>query len=241
MLEFFNPLRGLDFTALLVRLLIAVICGMVIGLERSAKNRPAGFRTHILVCLSGATAAITGHYLVLGLHLPADLTRLSGQVITGLGFIGMGTIIVTKKMSIKGLTTAAGLWTTGIIGLAIGSGFYEGGILGTLLVLITETFLARFGLRIKQRPEMVIELLYRDKTSLDEVLRGCKDRRMMIRNLHIHMDGASESGYRADITLSTNKDINAFLETVRSMPGIQSVSVRWIKESPDPFFAEKKQ
>ena len=122
MLHFFDPLRNMDFISLLARLLLAVFCGTAIGLERSAKNRPAGFRTHILVCLGGAVAAVTGHFIYLGMGLPADVTRLSGQIITGLGFIGAGTIIVTKTMTIKGLTTAAGLWTTGVIGISLGSG-----------------------------------------------------------------------------------------------------------------------
>ena len=85
MLTIFDPLRNLTFVSLLARLLTAVFCGTCIGLERSAKNRPAGFRTHILVCLGGAVASLTGHYMYLGLKLPADITRLSGQVITGLG------------------------------------------------------------------------------------------------------------------------------------------------------------
>ncbi|MBO5497463.1 MAG: MgtC/SapB family protein [Oscillospiraceae bacterium] len=95
MLSVLDPLRGVGFGPLLMKLLLSIACGALIGLERSAKNRPAGFRTHILVCLSGTVAAVTGHYLYLVLHLPADITRLSGQVITGLGFIGAGTIIVT--------------------------------------------------------------------------------------------------------------------------------------------------
>ena len=135
MLTILNGLRDLSFWAILVRMLVAVLCGTLIGLERSSKNRPAGFRTHILVCLGAAVASITGLYLYLGLELPADISRISGQVVTGLGFIGAGTIIITKKMTIKGLTTAAGLWTTGVIGLAIGSGYYELGVLGTALVL----------------------------------------------------------------------------------------------------------
>ncbi len=97
MLGLFDPLRDLEFSSLLARLLLAVLCGAVIGLERSTKNRPAGFSTHMLVCLGGACAAVTGHFLYLGLRIPADITRLSGQVITGLGFIGAGTIIVTKN------------------------------------------------------------------------------------------------------------------------------------------------
>ena len=79
---------------------------------------------------------------------------------------------------------------------------------------------------------MVVELLYRNKNSLDAVLRLCKNRRMLIRNLQIRMDSASESGYRADITLFTDRDINAFLDSVRAMPGIQSAAVRWSKDSP---------
>ena len=225
MLPFFDSLRNLHFDSLVIRLLITVICGTVIGLERSAKNRPAGFRTHILVCLSGSVAAVTGHYLVLCLHLPADLTRLSGQVITGLGFIGMGTIIVTKKMSIKGLTTAAGLWTTGIIGIAIGSGFYEGGILGTILVLGTEASLTRFGIRIRHTPEAVFELFYREKTALDNVLRFCKDKHMMIKNLRIHSIEASEMLYCAEIDLRLSGDVNVFLAQLRTMPGILSANV----------------
>ncbi len=110
MLHLFDTLRNLNFISLLTQLLLAVFCGAAIGLERSAKNRPAGFRTHILVCLGGAVAAATGHFIYLGLGLPADVTRLSGQIITGLGFIGVGNIIVTKTMTVKGLTTAAGLW-----------------------------------------------------------------------------------------------------------------------------------
>ena len=166
MLTIFDPLRGMDFGSLLVRLLLSVACGTLIGLERSIKNRPAGFRTHILVCLSGTVAAVTGHYLYLGLKMPADVTRLSGQIITGLGFIGAGTIIVTNKKTIKGLTTAAGLWTTGIIGLALGSGFYEGGLLGTALVIVAETGFAKLGIEIRKRPEFSIELLYNEKTPL---------------------------------------------------------------------------
>ena len=143
-----------------------------------------------------------------------------------IGFIGMGTIIVTKKMSIKGLTTAAGLWTTGVIGIAVGSGFYEGGLLGTAFVLITETSLTRFGIRIKHTPEAVFEVLYRDKTSLDNVLRFCKDKRMMIKNLRIHSIEGPEMLYRAEISLRFSGDVNSFLEQVRSMPGIQSATLR---------------
>ena len=223
MLSIFDPIRSLDFGSLLLRFVLASLCGAAIGLERSMKNRPAGFRTHILVCLSGAIAAVTGHFLYLDLHMPADVTRLSGQVITGLGFIGAGTIIVTKKSTIKGLTTAAGLWTAGIIGLAIGSGFYEGALLATVLVLITETALATFGIRIKVSPQYALELLYDDKEALDQVMRFCKDKHMTIRNLHIHTLEGSGAAYSATITLSGSVKPQVLLSQLQPMPGIVSV------------------
>ena len=225
MLHILDQIRDLSFIALLLKLLISAVCGTAIGLERSAKNRPAGFRTHILVCLSGTVASITGHFLYLGLQLPADVTRIGAQVITGLGFIGAGTIIVTKKSDIKGLTTAAGLFTTGIIGVAIGSGFYEGGILGTILVLITMATMASVGKKIKADPEFMLELEYTDKTSLDGVLRYCKDRHMSIRNLQIHHEKEEDQFYSATIALRSPLKTEGFEEHLKQMPGIISVSI----------------
>ena len=222
MLPFFDSLRGVDYPSLVVRLLLAVVCSAAIGIERSMKNRPAGFRTHILVCLGGAVAAATGNYLYLGLHLPADVTRISGQVITGLGFIGAGTIIVTKASDIKGLTTAAGLWTTGIIGLALGSGYYEGGILATLLVLITETALARLGKRFRIRPKYSIILHYRDKVVLDAVLRSCSDQHISLRRLLVRQAGEKSDDYEAVLVLQGVKNPGDALQSISCIPGILS-------------------
>lgn len=222
MITFFDPLRGLDFLSLCVRLFLAVLCGTAIGLERSAKNRPAGFRTHILVCLGASVAAVTGHFLYLGLQLPADITRLGGQVITGLGFIGAGTIIVTKTMTVKGLTTAAGLWTTGIIGLAIGSGYYEGGLIGSLLVLITETRIARLMDKLPKRRQFALEILYDDKETVDQVMRFCKDQHVAIRNLQIHTLSEGPAKYSAILVLHSPKEKAGLISRIRLMPGIIS-------------------
>ena len=223
MLSFLNPLRELTFLSLVVRMLSACLCGALIGLERSSKNRPAGFRTHILVCLAAAVTAATGTYLFVGLKLPADISRMSGQVITGLGFIGAGSIIITKKMTIKGLTTAAGLWTTGIIGLAFGSGYYELGILGTALTLIAETWLIKIGSSIQKQSEYTVEVLYNDKTALDQVLRFCKDSSMVITNLQIHsMDTNPDVDYAAEVRLRGKLEARDLVSKIQIMPGIIS-------------------
>lgn len=225
MLEFLNPLREMNTVSVMLRMLIAVLIGAVIGLERSAKNRPAGFRTHILVCLGAAVAAMTGLYIFLVLKLPTDVSRLGAQVISGLGFIGAGTIVVTKKMSIKGLTTAAGLWTTGIIGLAIGSGYFELGIIGAVLVLMAETLFNALGRKIRHTPDYSLEIFYNEKDCLDEVLRYCKDSRMAIVNLKIHtLDGKGPSLYVADVKVRGNTRPDPLTEHISHMAGVVSVA-----------------
>ena len=110
-------------------MVLAFLCGGLVGLEREYKRRPAGFRTHILICMGAAMTTLTSQYLYLEMNYQTDMARLGAQVVAGIGFIGAGTIIVTRRQRIKGLTTAAGLWATAIIGLALGAGFYEGGCL----------------------------------------------------------------------------------------------------------------
>ena len=140
MLDFLNIFRGdhLDVWSVAVRFLIAMICGGCIGLERERKRRPAGFRTHILICLGAAITTLTSQYLVLELHMYTDPARLGAQVIAGIGFIGAGTIIITKRRQVKGLTTAAGLWAAAIVGLCCGAGFFEGAVIATLIILAAE-------------------------------------------------------------------------------------------------------
>ena len=125
MLSVFDGLRSVTTLSVFVRLACAFICGGIIGIERSYKRRPAGFRTHILICIGAAITTLTSQYLYLNMHYFTDMARLGAQVVAGIGFIGAGTIIVTKRQRVKGLTTAAGLWASACLGLAIGAGFYS--------------------------------------------------------------------------------------------------------------------
>ncbi|MBR1759455.1 MAG: MgtC/SapB family protein [Lachnospiraceae bacterium] len=227
MLSVLNGLRNVDLLGCVMRIIVACFCGTLIGLERSAKNRPAGFRTHILVCLGAAMAAMTGLYIYLVMELPTDIARISAQVISGLGFIGAGTIIITKKRTIKGLTTAAGLWTTGIIGLAIGSGYYELGIIGTAMVLLTETYLAKLGRLIQQSPEYIIEVHYNEKDTLDEVMRHCKDNRMSIVNLQIEsLENDPDANYVSVIKVRGNMKSSELLRRLGGIAGIVTVETQ---------------
>ena len=225
MIHAIDFLRDLSFLAVNIRLILALLIGAAIGLERSVRNHPAGLRTHILVCLAATIASMSGLYIMLVLKLPTDISRISAQVISGLGFIGAGTIIVTRKFTIKGLTTAAGLWTTGIIGLAIGAGYYELAILAGILVLAAETLFASLSKRIKRLPEYQLEICYDDKERLDDVLRYSKSQNMVIVNLNIHtLVEEDQSKYSAIVHLHGPVAAEVLEEHIAGMPGIRSVT-----------------
>lgn len=126
------------YFSFIARLMLAGILGGIIGFEREQTNRPAGFRTHILVCIGSALVMLTSEF-IFNEYLPSteiDPTRLGAQVISGIGFLGAGTII-REGFSVRGLTTAASLWAVSCVGIAIGIGFYEGAILATILIYLT--------------------------------------------------------------------------------------------------------
>ena len=124
---------------IVLRVILPVICGGIIGIEREGKSRPAGLRTHMLVCLGSSIIMILSEYMFLMYYerynITSDPLRLGAQVISGIGFLGAGTII-HHGTNIKGLTTAASLWAVATIGLAFGSGFYFLGVIATIVVLI---------------------------------------------------------------------------------------------------------
>ena len=124
-----------DFFTPVLRLLLAVLLGGIIGFERAERGREAGLRTHIMVCLGACLVMLTSEYIVNSLGMSTDVTRLGAQVISGIGFLGVGCII-TGGDKIKGLTTAAGLWVTACIGLASGIGYYTAAVSTTAIMIL---------------------------------------------------------------------------------------------------------
>jgi putative Mg2+ transporter-C (MgtC) family protein len=155
MVDLENGLRDINILSIIVRLSMAAICGGLIGYDRGRKRRPAGFRTHILVCIGSTLVMITNQYIIDIMHYSADPTRLGAQVISGIGFLGAGTILITGKQQVKGLTTAAGLWASACMGLAIGIGFYEGALIGCIFILGSITLLHRFDAYVMSKTKLV--------------------------------------------------------------------------------------
>ena len=138
-IDFISYIQEFNETSVVLRLVLAVLLGGLVGLERSKSGRAAGLRTHILVCLGAAVASMTGVYIN-QYYGTGDVARIAAQVISGVGFLGTGTILHKNKSTVTGLTTAACVWAVGAIGVALGYGFYLGAILGAFLIsFITKT------------------------------------------------------------------------------------------------------
>ena len=140
---YFEELKDLTIVSITARLFLSALLGGMIGMERGRRRRAAGLRTHMLVCIGAALVMITNQYIFIEFNA-SDPTRLGAQVISGIGFLGVGTIIVDKHQHVKGLTTAAGLWTCACMGLAVGVGFYAGALIACLFIMITVIILNRF-------------------------------------------------------------------------------------------------
>lgn len=160
-------LKEVNIYSTILRLLMATAVGGIIGLERGSKKRAAGFRTYMLVCVGAALVMITNQYIV-DYFEGSDPARLGAQVISGIGFLGAGTIIVTRNNQVIGLTTAAGLWASACLGLAIGIGFYAGAIVASILISMIITVLHRIDRKVvsqSQSLEVYIEISENAKLS----------------------------------------------------------------------------
>lgn len=136
-------LLEMNSVSIAVRLLLAAVMGGSIGAERGRHGRAAGLRTHILVCMGAALTTMMGMYTTQVMGFSNDPLRMGAQVISGIGFLGAGTIMVRNRSHVMGLTTAAGLWATACIGLCVGMGFYEAAVIAFVVVMTTVSVLSR--------------------------------------------------------------------------------------------------
>ena len=172
-LELLQYLRSWNAISVIVRLVIAMLCGGMIGLERASKRRAAGFRTYMVVCLGATLAMLLNQYVddmlvnVWQISQTTDAARLGAQVINGIGFLGAGTILLTGSQQVKGLTTAAGLWASACMGLAIGAGFFEAALIACVLIVIIITLFERVEALIDRHSRNMNLLVHFD--TLDDV------------------------------------------------------------------------
>lgn len=222
----FQRTGDINILAITVRLVIALICGGIIGIERERKRRPAGFRTHILICIGAAMTTLTSQYIAFELNGVTDLARLGAQVIAGVGFIGAGTIIVTKRKNVKGLTTAAGLWASAIVGLCAGAGFIEGALLTTVIIIVAELLLARFEyFMVSNSRTVTIFVEYSDTSKLTAIVETVKENSSYIRDIEITKSNSESNTSCAifSIQMPRRKSHDKMINIISNLDGVVSV------------------
>lgn len=228
MLEYLNFFREMSLIGIASRMILAVVCGGLIGIEREFKRRTAGFRTHILICMGAAITTLTSQYMVLELNMFTDMARLGAQVIAGMGFIGAGTIIVTNNKRVKGLTTAAGMWTAAIIGLTCGAGYAEAAIAATLAVLIAEIVLIKLEYRFaKKIRDVNLYIEYSNANCIESIIRMLKERKVKMNGLEISRvpGNGEEHYYCAIINVQANREKidTEIIESITSIEGVVNI------------------
>ena len=216
-------LRTLTYSSMALRILLAILLGGVIGVERGMKNRPAGLRTYMLVCLGACIVMLTNQY-VYQIYGVGDPVRMGAQVVSGIGFLGAGTIIVTRRNQIKGLTTAAGLWAAAGVGLAVGIGFYEAAVIGALAIFVVMTLLQKMDNKMHRKTKTIEIYVELSKNyALGDFLRDVRAMEIEIRDTMREHDAETEEGARAYVSTLKLQKRQHHLEVIdqlRTLPGI---------------------
>ena len=216
-------LRTLTYSSMALRILLAILLGGVIGMERGMKNRPAGLRTYMLVCLGACIVMLTNQYVYQAYGV-GDPVRMGAQVISGIGFLGAGTIIVTSRNQIKGLTTAAGLWASACVGLSLGIGLYEVAICGSLGIFAILLLLGELDIRLHKNTKQIdayVEL--QPDTSIRAFLDFVRTHDLTPSNLLPQSDNAGNAGLIAfTVTLKSprRRPHEEAMLLLRTMEGI---------------------
>ena len=217
-------IRELTLFSIVIRILVAIVLDGVIGLERGMKNRPAGLRTYMLVSLGSCVVMLINQYTtqVFG---TGDPVRLGAQVISGIGFLGAGTIVVTSHNQIKGLTTAAGLWTSACIGLAIGIGLYEVALIAGLCVFLVLTLLHEMDYFMRSRTRTLDAYIELDHTiTLGKFIRNIREQGLEISNIQREHDVAYDSdviSFTATIKGQKKTHQDELMRLIRRMEGVK--------------------
>ncbi len=231
MISFMNDLsiylREVNTASIILRLTLATICGGILGAERGRKKRPAGFRTHILVCIGAAMVMITSQYMTDILHMAGDASRMGAQVISGIGFLGAGTIMVVGRNEIKGLTTAAGLWSCACMGLAIGIGFYEGAIISCGFLFGVLTILHRLDMYSRTHSKILdVYAELKDISGVTNFLDVVKSDGTKISNIEVRKSNEIDRhiiGLSMTLTLDKKIDHSEYILKLHTIENVSSI------------------
>lgn len=221
-------LLELNTISVSVRLVLSLLCGGILGIERGRKRRPAGFRTYMLVCMGATLVMITNQYLM-ETYGGTDPARMGAQVISGIGFLGAGTIIVTGRNRVKGLTTAAGLWAAACVGLSLGIGFYTGAVIGCTLIFVVMALLQKLDDWVMSSTKVInLYVEFERMSDVGEFIRYSKEHGFRISDLEVtKANGAGDSGVAVLCTLRLQKK-KPHAEIIQMLSSVETI--RYVEE-----------
>jgi len=207
-----------------VRLVLALILGGLIGLERESMGRPAGLRTHILVTTGSALVMLLSMYAFAGMEGRYDPGRMAAQVVSGIGFLGAGTIL-REGISVQGLTTAASLWAVAAIGLAVGSGFYYAAVLATALVALTLVFFYRIEWsRLSSRHKILTVIIQDTPGQLANVFVVLAKHKASVLNVDLASEDGGDAKLNLKIELPPKASGIEIVTDLAETPGVKRAS-----------------
>ena len=219
-------LQELNYLSIIVRILLAALIGCLIGLERERGNRPAGFRTYTLVSVGACLVMMTNQYMF-SLYQSGDPARLGAQVISGVGFLGAGTILVTRNNQVRGLTTAAALWTSACVGLALGTGFYAGAlIVGGVLVVVMIVLRPLNGVLQRKNGFMRLYAHFDASDNIDAFLRECAAQKVAVGDMQPLMQKDADKGgivVLIEMKKVAETDHETLVRKFSALPGVRHI------------------
>ncbi len=221
-------LREVTYLAVALRIFTAFLIGGMLGWERGAKNRAAGLRTHMLVCVGACLIMLTNQFIYQVFNT-GDPVRMGAQVVSGIGFLGAGTIIVTRRSQIKGLTTAAGLWTAAGVGLALGIGFYEAAIVSAIAVMLVMTLMQRLDAQVHRKTRTIDIYLELEKGyTLGNFLQAARERNIDVFDVERDAFGEQNTGISIFMATLKPKKRRVQTEVIEELQTLPCVSYIYI-------------
>ena len=215
--NFIHVIYDFNTISVLFRICLAIILSGLIGMERSRNGRAAGFRTHMMVCVGACIASMTGLFIA-ETYGTTDVSRIAAQVISGIGFLGTGTILMRNRLDIVGLTTASCVWVTGTIGVALGYGFYTAAVLGGLLTFFIVHTLVDLESKLKpSQKEFSIYAEFVNAKDIDETVEMIKNENVLLYDIifdNVKTNLHNGVAITATLKIKENDDIKKIMKKI---------------------------
>lgn len=222
---FFADLSAWTGENIILRMMAAIVLGALIGIDRGAKRRGGGARTDAAVCLGAAMVVMTGQYMEMRYQGTTDVARMASQVVSGVGFLGAGSIIVSRHQ-VKGLTSAAGIWVCACIGLAVGIGFVDGAVLATLILLVFLHLLPLVEEKVYRHSRyMILRVEAAEGGTSMELLRRLKADGCMVDLFEVDKVGTDMKSFTITVTVRIPRRLNReqYVEKLMEIGGVLSI------------------